>query len=149
MKKDLVATLLGAVIVLIFLYTASDKLIKFNDYTDIMGRQPLPAWSKPVLIWGIPLSEITVSMLLFIPKTRGLGFVGATILMVLFTGYVGLALVHAFKHVPCICGGIFRNMSWENHFIINVVLLIITVTGWLFNKRSSEIASSMRIQKQA
>ncbi|WP_410688329.1 MauE/DoxX family redox-associated membrane protein [Chitinophaga filiformis] len=148
MKKDIIVTLLGAVIVLTFLYTASDKLIKFNDYTEIMGRQPLPAWSKPILIWGIPSSEFIVSMLLFIPKTRRLGFVGATILMILFTGYIGLALIHAFKYVPCICGGIFRNMSWENHFLINVALLAIAASGWFFNNRSTEIAKTRRNHRQ-
>ncbi|PWV47078.1 MauE/DoxX family redox-associated membrane protein [Chitinophaga sp. S165] len=147
MKKDLIVTILGAVIVLTFLYTASDKLVKFNDYSEIMTRQPLPEWSKPVLIWLIPSSEILVSILLFIPKTRVVGFTGAVILMTLFTGYIGLALIHAFKFVPCICGGIFRNMSWENHFMLNIVLLAVAASGWILAVRKLKTSKINRMQK--
>lgn len=134
MKKELISAILGSIIVLTFLYTASDKLLNFNEYVAIMKHQPLPGWSKPILIWLIPFSEILTSVLLFLPKTRLVGFAAATLLMLLFTGYVGLVLLHALKYFPCICGGIFRSITWEKHFVINIILLSIAVAGVIIDK---------------
>jgi hypothetical protein len=76
--------------------------------------------------WILPLSELAVALLLVWHRTRLTGLYGAMGLMLLFTGYT-LAIVFFAPYMPCSCGGVISLLSWEQHLVLNVALLLLAL----------------------
>jgi putative oxidoreductase len=135
--KELIVSGLASMLVLLFIYTSASKLFDIRDFQSSMGRQPLPTWLIKVLMKTLPATEIAVSLLLIFPKTRLIGFYVASGMMTAFTIYVGLGIAHALKNIPCSCGGIFKNISWQSHFYINLIFLAISIGGIILYSTTS------------
>lgn len=104
-----------------------------------LAGQELPSWAKAPLVWLIPAAELLLSLLLIIPATRLLGFYGSSILMALFTVYVGLVVGGFFKYEPCSCGGVIRSMGFETHFLFNLCFLTLAVLGiYMFHSKNKD-----------
>jgi len=112
-----------------FSYAAASKLIDFKSFRIQMLIQPVPRWSVDYLIYFIPTSEVIAIVFLLFKNTKSAGLYLATILMVLFTLYVGLAMTGAFGSIPCSCGGVIVKLSWPQHFIFNMIFLSLSVYG--------------------
>ena len=139
--KETVITTASTILILVFIYTSASKLFSVDDFRSSLERQPLPEWTRGALFYFLPISEISASILLFLPRTNLIGLVSSSLLMLLFTGYVGFGIFHVFSQVPCTCGGVFQHMSWEMHFVFNLVLLSLALTA-IFCKYSIEKHSS-------
>jgi putative oxidoreductase len=116
-------------LIMLFVYTASSKLMDFGHFKVQMNNQTLPHGIAEFLIYTLPGIEILTSLLLIFSTTRLPGLYIAFILMLLFTGYVGLVLINYFGRVPCSCGGVLKMMGWKTHFIFNLFFLLLTATG--------------------
>lgn len=134
MKRETFITVVAYVFILLFLYTAISKLLAFS--VTVFDMEGNPILKDAPLFWAIavPASEIIVSVLLFVPKWRRIGLWGSLILMIGFTGYVGVLLVSDFK-LPCTCGGIFRELSWTQHLWVNIVFTLLAMVSLLLNGR--------------
>lgn len=139
MKRELISTICAAILVMLFLYTALNKMLDYDVFKDAMSSQPIAPWMASLLVKTLPATEIIVSILLSIPRTRLIGFYCSLILMVSFTVYIGLGIVHAFTRVPCSCGGIFNGMGWQSHFLINLFFIATVVTGIINTTNRSKI----------
>ncbi len=138
MKIRTLQSIVVALLVFLLCYTAIAKLMDVEEFRRQLNNQFLPQWSKPVLVWIIPGSELIVSVLLLIPATRLLGFYGAAILMALFTGYIGLVVAGYFAHTPCSCGGVLRSMSFPVHLVFNLFFLTLSIGGiYMFHFKSN------------
>ena len=172
MKRQALIDGLIALVVFLLLYASSSKLVEFKGFIDAMNRQPLPHWSKPILVWAVPGSEILVCLCLLydnlIPtlaiyfpvpkkwltdraklKVRLAGLYGSLVLMASFTIYTGLAVFGAFHHKPCGCGGVINNLTWGGHFALNVVYTTIILTAiWLCRRYriEEEVVSDKHLQ---
>ncbi len=155
MKRQALIDSLIALVVFLLLYASISKLVEFKGFVAAMNRQPLPGWSKSILVWVVPISEILVSLCLlydnlmptlaiYLPvpkkwltdaaklKVRLAGLYGALLLMASFTVYTGLAVFGAFQHKPCGCGGVINNLTWGGHFALNLAYtMIISAAIWL------------------
>lgn len=119
MKKELYFDIIVSLLVLLFLYTGISKLMNIDHTIVTMQRQPLPEWSVLYVSWGVPLLELIIAGLLLLSKTRILGVYISLGLLLLFTAYVVLILSNAFGNVPCSCGGVISQLSWEGHLMFN------------------------------
>lgn len=170
MKREHVIDILLSLIVMLFLYASISKLWEFKGFIAAINRQPLPEWSKPILVWAVPMAEILVSLCLLYDnlihtlaiylhplkrvdsyhiklKVRLVGLYGALILMTTFSIYTGLAVFGAFKHRPCGCGGVINNLTWGGHFALNLFYTAITVAAiWLTRKEQSGTGSEVQFQ---
>jgi putative oxidoreductase len=135
MKRPLITELVSFLITLLFVYAALSKLFDFQRFKQQMSRQPFTSDNAAVLVWTLPAVELLVSCLLLFRATRYLGFISSFILMLLFTGYVGLVLLGYYQRVPCSCGGVLKAMSWEVHFYFNVFFLLLSFLGLIFSKK--------------
>jgi putative oxidoreductase len=115
-----------ALLILLFAYTATNKLAALDDFTASMYNQPIPHRLAYILARAIPIAEILAATCLLFGKTQKLGLYTSFILLALFTGYIGLILLHVFKRIPCNCAGIFRHLTWQQHLCINLLLLALT-----------------------
>lgn len=121
-----------------FLYAATSKLSRFNLYVIQMKKQPFPESFVPFLVWGVPTLEIIASILLIIPLTRKKGFLLSTILMILFTGYIILIMLHIFGKIPCTCGGVIAEFSWPQHLLFNIFFVLIGSTALFIDRKTND-----------
>lgn len=127
--------LITVLLIILFIYTASSKLLDIAAFRKQMLNQPLPETLKQNLVWLVPVSEITTSVFLIIKPLRLYGFVLAFLLMLAFTLYVSLILAKAFAYIPCSCGGILNTLSWEVHLIFNIVFTILALAGIIIERK--------------
>jgi len=111
--------------VCLFLYTGVAKLMEFDVFQAQLEDSPVLEPVAPIVAWGLPIVEFIVSVLLFVPKWRLKGLYAAFGLMMLFTGYV-IALLTTSTELPCSCGGIIEQLSWQGHLICNSSLILIS-----------------------
>ena len=80
----------GAALILafVFAYTAIAKVYDWNATKLAMYNQVISDWSKDLLLYGIPMMEVVVALMLLIPRWRYRGFLVSLMLMLVFTGYV-------------------------------------------------------------
>lgn len=114
-----------------------DKWMHFEDFKLGMIRQPLPAFFKHVLVYLLPIAETLIVLLLTFKKFRKTGMGLSFILLVLFTGYLSLALMGGFKELPCTCGSIIKTLSWKQHLLFNLSLLILNAYGLMKAKKQN------------
>lgn len=126
-------------LIVLWIYAAGSKLWFYSVFQFQLSRQPLPAWSIPILSWLLPVIELVTVALLCFQRTLRKGFILSFYLMCAFTFYVDLGLIHLFNKVPCSCSGILGKMNWQIHFIFNVFFTIIAFIGWRLTKSNHEI----------
>lgn len=122
-------TLICTLLVLLWTYTVASKLIDIHEFKRQLGNQTLGKTTASFLLWFIPVSEILSILLLLYQRTRFIGLLLSTILMSLFTGYIGLVILGYYDRTPCSCGGVLKEMGWQLHFWFNVFFLTISCLG--------------------
>lgn len=105
--------------ILLFGYTGIAKLIDYENFKFSLSESPYIWWMAPFLSWALPIGELGIVLMLLIPRFRRLGLWLSFILMALFTVYIGVMLAIAPDDMPCSCGGIFEEMSWGWHLVVN------------------------------
>ena len=134
-SRNLVIEIICTLLILLFVYTASSKLVDLPKSYHEMDNQPFQNWMTPYLLWGISLSELTVAGMLLFNKTKKAGLWGSLILMTLFTGYITAILLRFFDRVPCSCGGVVRKLGWYNHLYFNLFFMLISIIGLLLLRK--------------
>lgn len=129
MKKNKLLFLCLLMLTFLFVYTASSKLMDMDSFLSVLRNQPLPRFSIPVLVWLVPISELIIALFLLFDATRWWGLLGSFALMLLFTIYIALVLLHVFQKVPCSCGGVIRQLGWRQHLFFNIFFLIVAYAG--------------------
>jgi len=135
MKIVTITELIALLFVILFLYTGISKLMDYNVFREQIALSPLLA---PIANWVailLPVTEIIISVVLFIPRSRLIGLYASLVLMVLFTGYV-VYILNYNEHLPCTCGGVLEALSWKQHLIFNGLLIALAFTGVLLGRRS-------------
>lgn len=134
-------TVIRIVFVALYTYTAMMKWLDFPVYRIKMRRQHLPDQLKDLFVWGIPITEILVVFALILPffistpRLARIGLVANLVLMSSFTIYAGVAASGLMGYVPCSCGGVLEGMSWNFHFMFNLILTGLAALGvWLHRK---------------
>lgn len=126
---ELINISLTILILLLFLSTGLGKVIYHKVFTIQMAKQPLPYWSKPILVYLLPFIELSISLLVVFVRTRLLGFILSSILLIAYTVYAYLAYIEIYGYVICACGKIFQGMNWRDHFYLNALLSLISISG--------------------
>lgn len=125
---NIISSIIAALLILLFTYTAINKLTGYDRFVTIIGHSPLAGPLKYFVAIGIPLAEIILVILLFMPKYRLLGLWGSLLLMMAFTAYIGISLGLAAK-LPCACGGVLSQWTWKQHLVFNSAFTLITAIG--------------------
>ena len=113
---------------ILFLYTASSKLLELSDFKLQLGRSkflgPFAEW----IAWMVPLLEIVLAILLLTKVYRLVALYGSLLLMTFFTGYIAWMLRFS-DHIPCSCGGVISSMGWETHLVFNACWMVLALIG--------------------
>lgn len=142
MKRKLVIEVLSSLLILLFVYTSVSKWLEFTKFVGQMNNQPFPDWLTPIIVWTLPAIELVISCLLMFTRTQLVGFMASFVLMLLFTMYTLLVLLNVFGRVPCSCGGVIENLSWEQHLVFNLFFVGVALAG-IFLKRKERLTVSI------
>ena len=135
MRRKIIIELISSLLILLFLYASVSKWLAFKSFVGDMNNQPFPNWMTPYLVWSIPSIEVLIVLLLIFDRTRLSGLYASLVLMLAFTIYTVTVLLHAFKYVPCSCGGVIRKLTWPQHLVFNLFFVGISVAGIILLKR--------------
>lgn len=128
--KEIAVTFYGSLMMGLWLFVAYNKIAGFEQNMEGMLRQPFPRPLGVFLAYAVPASELTAALLIGYSRTRLIGLGLSALLMMAFTAYVGLAILHVWSDkLPCNCGLIIQ-IGWKKHFVFNVFLLLIS--SWAF-----------------
>ena len=137
MKKHLFIELIGSFFILLFVYTSLSKLYDHDKFRAVLSVLPLAKSFATGLSYAIPVLELGIAGLLFVPRTRVYGLWFSFALMAIFTWYV-TQMVATERHLPCSCGGVLQKMSWTQHIIFNAVSTTLAGTALLLRYRGSK-----------
>src|SRR5580704_2806443 len=134
MKKAFVFEIIALCFMTLFLYTGISKLIDFSVFREQLSLSPIFRHISGYGAILIPFAEIFTAVILFIPATRYHGFLLSLILMFAFTLYI-IYIINFNSHLPCTCGGIIQSLSWSQHLIVNLILILLACLAIWFSKR--------------
>jgi len=136
MKKSLIIEIIIVLYAILFLYTATSKLIGYSEFKEQLSLSKLLHPLAKVLVIILPLTEFLAVLLLLIPRWRLKGFIISLGLMISFTIYIiGILLFE--KEYPCSCGGLVAELSWPQHIILNIAFIILAVIGIILSKKQT------------
>jgi hypothetical protein len=123
----------AALFILVFVYTATSKLMQLEHFETVLKTSPLIGIYARYVSVMLPAIELVAAVLLFFPATRMRGLVLSLTLMILFTVYISYMLVFN-QHLPCSCGGFIGRLSWKEHLFFNLILTVVAATAVFHNK---------------
>ncbi|MCZ4224831.1 MauE/DoxX family redox-associated membrane protein [Pedobacter rhodius] len=126
--KTLVKSLIPILLVLLFTYAAFSKLVSFTDFRQQLYNQAFPHWLGSFLLYFLLPAEIITALFLCFNRTVLIGLLFSFGLLLAFTIYIALVVLHYWDRVPCSCGGILNQMDWTAHLIFNCFFLVLNFT---------------------
>jgi uncharacterized membrane protein YphA (DoxX/SURF4 family) len=138
MSKSTLVEIISCLFIILFLYTGISKFMEYSVFKEQLAESPVLKPFAPFMAWALPLTEFLVSLLLIIPRWRLKGLYASLFLMVAFTLYIG-AIMTFNKELPCSCGGIISELSWQGHLVFNSVFIGLALAGVLLEKLNRKL----------
>lgn len=138
MKRKIIIEIISSLLILLFLYASVSKWLAFKTFIGDMNNQPFPNWMTPYLVIIIPVLEVLIAIGLIFEKTRVPALYASFVLMMAFTIYTVAVLSHAFKYIPCSCGGVIKKLTWPQHLFFNLFFVAISLLGIWLKKRDAQ-----------
>lgn len=133
MKHTKTINIASGIFIILFTYTAINKLIDYPTFRIALVQSPLLEQYASIVAVAVPAAELIIVAMLVISVTRKTGLIASLLLMVVFTSYIGYLLLFS-NDLPCNCGGILKALSWKSHLVVNI--LLVALAGWaLFDVR--------------
>jgi hypothetical protein len=136
MKRTILVDIIAYFFILLFLYTGVEKLADIHSFKDQLTSSPLLGSMSGIIAWGLPIIEILLSIVLFLPGWQTRGLYASLTLMVIFTIYLMIILAID-DHINCSCGGIIENLSPRQHLWFNGAAIVL-VTIAIISTRSQQ-----------
>lgn len=144
-KRTTIVEIIGALLIILFIYTGLNKMMDYEKFKFEMGRSPFIQNMSGFIAATLPAGEILIALALIIKRTRLLGLYLSFFIMALFTGYIWLMLNYAYD-LPCSCGGVLAKMSWNDHLYFNAAFTVLAMTGVILQ---SKINAANKLQKSS
>ena len=127
-KTQVFINVVAALYIILFMYTGIYKIVRHSVFYLQLSSHRLLDGIYPIVSWTVPIVEIAVSLLLAFSVTRIKGIWASMILMTMFTIYLIYMMITSPK-LPCSCGGIINLLSWNQHVIVNVSYILLSITA--------------------
>jgi hypothetical protein len=141
MKRSIAIEIISFALILLFVYASTSKIIDFQRFRIEIGKSPiLTAYSAWYAVL-VPLIEILLSLMLFSKRLRLAGLYGSFSIMIMFTTYIFIIL-HYSEYIPCSCGGVLQNMTWNQHMIFNFFFIFLAAFAIIIYPQSDTVKVS-------
>src|SRR5579871_3722702 len=134
MKRSLISDTVAYFFILLFLYTGIEKLKDVKSFREQLISSPILSSIAGFVAWALPITEILLAIVIFIPAWRKKGLWGSLILMSLFTVYLCTILIID-NHLSCSCGGIIENLSPRQHVLFNLAAILLAIMALFILKK--------------
>ncbi|MBO0341511.1 MauE/DoxX family redox-associated membrane protein [Flagellimonas profundi] len=126
--------LFSLLLTLLFVYTATSKLIHLDTFQTRLERMPYISSYATLISWIVPFLELVIAGLLWFQKYRKVALYGSLVLLGVFTIYI-LVVLNYSDSIPCSCGGIISTLGWRAHILFNTTFMIMALLGiiWYHN----------------
>ena len=131
--KQTISNCITFLLIVLFVYTATSKLVAHHTFIAVLKQSPLLHNFANFTSWSIPVIELIIATLLIIPSLRKQGLLASAILMSLFTAYIAYMLMSKSKF-PCSCGGVLKQLSWQQHLLFNIIFTFAAYMGYKIEK---------------
>ncbi len=116
--------------IVLMIYAAITKLMDFTQfYNDLLNS---PVFGNKHLVRFVsafvPIIELGIAGLLISAKYKEFAMYLASGLMLLFSIYI-IWIMEFSADVPCSCGGIINNLTWQEHLLFNSGFLLLGILG--------------------
>lgn len=125
MSRRFTIQLISALLILLFTYTGLSKFIDQERFAFTLSRSPLLQPFASFIAWALPLAELFIALLLFIPRLQQWGLRLSLVLLVAMTLYLGYMVLFS-SDLPCACGGVISQLSWGQHILFNLGFVALT-----------------------
>lgn len=122
MKKIAVIETIILLNVILFLYTGIAKFQDYSVFKEQLAESPVLAPVAKTIAILLPVVEFLVVLMLAVPRWRLKGLYTTLFLMSVFTVYI-IVLIATSDNLPCSCGGIIEQLSWQQHIVFNVIFI--------------------------
>jgi uncharacterized membrane protein YphA (DoxX/SURF4 family) len=133
MKKKTVVDVITYLFIILFIYASVNKLVDYENFSTELGKSPLLTAFAGWVAWMVPVVELLVVVLLTMPKWCLAGLYAAFSLMTMFTAYI-VAILRFSDYVPCSCGGVLQNMTWNQHLVFNIAFVLLALAGIILHE---------------
>ncbi|MFC3355525.1 MauE/DoxX family redox-associated membrane protein [Sphingobacterium zeae] len=136
--------------ILFWLYVGMDKIWIHDAFELSLVHQPIIGAFAPVLSWLMPLLEISLAVLLFMPskKLEYLGWSLSLLLILIFSIYIALGVFGVLKDAPCMCSSFLTNVNRITHLWINALLFMLSLAGFFISSKTSNRITQHIINKR-
>jgi putative oxidoreductase len=139
MNKKVIIEIISVLLILLFAYTATSKLITIERFKIVLKSFPTIGSYATFIAYAIPIIELVTSALLVLPQVRKVGFYFSFSLMLFFTLYLGYMVAFTTDATrPCECGGVLRQMSWPQHLVFNIFFTGLALLGLVLIRKKSK-----------
>ncbi len=130
----------AALFILLFVYTGIMKLNDRNIFQFVISKSPLIGNWSAFLSMSLPIVELITAFLLFLPATKKTGLWISLLLMIVFSIYIGYMVLFS-PHLPCSCGGVLKQLTWNQHLAFNIVFTSFAALSiWITKRQQRFIA---------
>lgn len=135
--KNKILLILRLSLILLFSYTTFHKLIDLHLFRQTLMKSTLiEEYQINFLMYFVPVIEI-VTIFLLISDKYIMGLYMSLLLMLTFTMYL-IVLNNFSFYKGCSCGGIFNEMSYLQHVVVNLLFVVISLVSILmYTEKSS------------
>ncbi|PHR96759.1 MAG: hypothetical protein COA80_08500 [Leeuwenhoekiella sp.] len=126
--KQFISKGIPGCLILLWMYAATAKVLEFDQFKIQLSQVDFLKPMADILVWFIPLLEYFLGALLLVSKTRRLALMGSAVLMSVFTVYIA-GMISFSPELPCSCGGIINNLTWQQHLLFNIGCTALAITG--------------------
>ena len=151
MKKSEIINHLNIVtcylLIFLFTYSGVSKLIDHEVFEAAILRSPIIRPQATIISWLIPMIELLIVVMLLLQQYRKAGLLLSLLLLTIFTAYIGYMILFI-PDLPCSCGGVLKELSWNNHLLFNsffILIILISLLPFLKNKLFIAINRKSRI----
>jgi hypothetical protein len=136
LKRNTIIEIISSLLIILFIYTALSKISSYPTFIVQLSKSPFITSYAKSIAWALPAVEILISLLLVFKRTRLIGLYASFFMMSLFTAYLIIMLNFSY-HIPCSCGGVLQNLSWNDHIVFNAFFIVIAGTGTLLQSNET------------
>lgn len=141
MPRNTGLVIISILFIILFTYSAVSKMLDYEQFKVQLGLSPVLTMFSDWVAWCVPVVEILVVGLLANARFRLTGLYASFGLMVLFSCYI-IAITRFSEYIPCSCGGILQNITWNQHLVINIFFLLLGAAGVLLYRDREKIKST-------
>lgn len=132
--KQLWLTAITMALLALWIVALVDQLFAFAAFQNGMMRHSLPVWLGRVSAWVIPIAEAATILLLVSRTTARYGLWLSSLLLSVFTVYIGLGVMTPWVEFACFCSKFITSLSWWGHFWFNFTFLAVSLAGLVLHR---------------